>query len=233
MLVSAVCVTCCSVAPAPMVTSAATISPASVPVPEPETLSLKSDGHRGVVVGRGDRLDGRRGAGGVRPHPGTDEAEPDERGRDQNDARSQPHVEFPPAWPVSGRQQQCEGTITCHALRVKHLDANHREVRKPTASGCAGSATRPFGRTRRATNLATFVAVATSTGGWADSGGGRDKLVESFGWSIPSEGLAGASVEEDGDVVEFFLGVDGEVGAFGEELADEAVPVLVGAALPG
>ena len=67
----------------------------------------------------------------------------------------------------------------------------------------------------------------------ADSGGGRDELVESFGWSIPSEGLAGASVEQCGDVVEVVLGVDGQVGAFGEELADEAVPVLVGAALPG
>jgi hypothetical protein len=69
--------------------------------------------------------------------------------------------------------------------------------------------------------------------GPADSGGGRDKLVESFGWSIPCEGFAGSGVEEQGDLVELVLGVDGEVGAFGEELADEAVPVLVGASLPG
>src|SRR5205814_4983665 len=66
----------------------------------------------------------------------------------------------------------------------------------------------------------------------AVSGGGRDELVESFGGSIPCEGHAGASVEFDGDVVELLLAVFGEVGAFGEVLADEAVPVFVGAALP-
>src|SRR5439155_14066080 len=69
---------------------------------------------------------------------------------------------------------------------------------------------------------------------WATavSGGGRDELVESFGGSIPCEGHAGASVEFDGDVVELLLAVFGEVGAIGEVLADEAVPVFVGAALP-
>src|SRR5687767_4515289 len=67
----------------------------------------------------------------------------------------------------------------------------------------------------------------------ADSGGGRDELVESFGGSIPSEGLARAAVEEVGDLVEVVLAVDGEVGAFGQELADQAVPVLVGSSLPG
>src|SRR5438552_16456299 len=66
----------------------------------------------------------------------------------------------------------------------------------------------------------------------AVSGGGRDELVESFGGSIPCEGHAGASVEFDGDVVELLLAWFGEVGAFGEVLADEAVPVFVGAALP-
>jgi len=65
------------------------------------------------------------------------------------------------------------------------------------------------------------------------SAGGCNKFVESFGWSLPVEGLAWASVEEGGDVVEVVLSVDGQVGAFGEELTDEAVPVLVGAALPG
>ena len=34
-------------------------------------------------------------------------------------------------------------------------------------------------------------------------------------------------------MVEVVLAVGGQVGAFGEELADEAVEVLVGAALPG
>ena len=42
----------------------------------------------------------------------------------------------------------------------------------------------------------------------AVSSGGRDELVESFGGSIPSEGLAGSAVEEIGDVVEVGLGVD-------------------------
>ena len=41
----------------------------------------------------------------------------------------------------------------------------------------------------------------------AISGGDRDKLVESFGGSIPSEGLAGAAVEEVGDLIEVVLGV--------------------------
>ena len=42
----------------------------------------------------------------------------------------------------------------------------------------------------------------------AVSGGGRDELVESFGWSLPLEGHAGAAVEESGVVVEVVLGVD-------------------------
>ena len=41
----------------------------------------------------------------------------------------------------------------------------------------------------------------------AVSCGGRDKLTESFGGSIPSEGLAGPAVELAGDVVEVRLAV--------------------------
>ena len=67
----------------------------------------------------------------------------------------------------------------------------------------------------------------------ADSSCGRDELVEALGGSIPAEGLAGSAVEAHSDLVEVGLGVEGEVGAFGEVLADEAVPVLVGAPLPG
>jgi hypothetical protein len=67
----------------------------------------------------------------------------------------------------------------------------------------------------------------------AVSSGGRDELVESFCGSIPVEGLAWLLVEGGGDGVEVVLGVVGEVGAFGEVLAGEAVPVLVGASLPG
>jgi hypothetical protein len=54
---------------------------------------------------------------------------------------------------------------------------------------------------------------------------GRDELFESFGWSLPCEGFAWSPVEFEGDRVEFVLGVDREVGAFGEELAGEPVPV--------
>src|SRR5271156_5844251 len=67
----------------------------------------------------------------------------------------------------------------------------------------------------------------------ANSGGGRDKLVESLCRSIPRQGLAGPLVEECGDLVQVGLGVNREAGALGEELSDEAVPVLVGAPLPG
>ncbi len=70
-------------------------------------------------------------------------------------------------------------------------------------------------------------------GDWADSSDGRDKLAKSLRWSIPPEGLARALVEQGGDLVEVVLGVDREVGPLGKELADEAIPVFVGAALPG
>lgn len=46
-------------------------------------------------------------------------------------------------------------------------------------------------------------------------------------------GLAGPVVEFRGDCVEVFLGVSGQVGSLGEVLAQQAVGVLVGAALPG
>ena len=45
--------------------------------------------------------------------------------------------------------------------------------------------------------------------------------------------LRGRLVEEAAMSSRSCLAVDRQVGAFGEELADEAVPVLVGAALPG
>src|SRR5437879_5594270 len=67
----------------------------------------------------------------------------------------------------------------------------------------------------------------------ANSRGGRDNTVESLSWSLPVQGLAGAAVELPSDLVEVGLGVPGEVGPLGQVLAHEAVPVLVGAALPG
>src|SRR5579884_2752536 len=67
----------------------------------------------------------------------------------------------------------------------------------------------------------------------ANSGGSRDKLVEPFSWSIPSEGLAGPSVEQMSDLVQLWLGVDRQISPLAEELAHEPVPVRVGSALPG
>ena len=67
----------------------------------------------------------------------------------------------------------------------------------------------------------------------AVSSGGCNGLVEFLGWSLPCEGLAWASVEFTCDCVEVVLGELGEVGAFGEVLAEQSVGVLVGAALPG
>ena len=60
---------------------------------------------------------------------------------------------------------------------------------------------------------------------------GRDKLVVSFGWCIPSEQFAWSSVQFSRYEVKVLLGVLVEVGSFGEELADQSVPVFVGASL--
>ena len=58
-------------------------------------------------------------------------------------------------------------------------------------------------------------------------------FVEDYFWFGEFEGLAGAVVEEERDVVEVELRMDGQVGALGQVLAQEAVGVLVAAALPG
>src|SRR5262249_18591914 len=65
------------------------------------------------------------------------------------------------------------------------------------------------------------------------SGGCNEEVVEGFGGGGVAGGAAGAGVELVGDGVEFCLGVGGQVGAFGQVVADQAVGVLVGAALPG
>ena len=67
----------------------------------------------------------------------------------------------------------------------------------------------------------------------AGSSGGRDELVESLCWSVPAERLAGPSVEELRDLVKVVLGVHRQVGALGQELTHESVPVLVRTSLPG
>src|SRR5690606_39901696 len=62
----------------------------------------------------------------------------------------------------------------------------------------------------------------------------NEELVEPFGWIVPVEGLPGSPVEFAGDGVEVVLGVAAKVGAaLGEVLAEQAVGVLVAAALPG
>ncbi len=60
----------------------------------------------------------------------------------------------------------------------------------------------------------------------------RSKLVVSLGWCVPSKDLSWSCVQQSGYFVEVFLAVDGQVGAFREELTYEAVPVLVGSSLP-
>jgi len=54
-----------------------------------------------------------------------------------------------------------------------------------------------------------------------------------FGGCFPTEGFSGAVVHQGCDVVEPGLAGIAEIGAFGDELAQEAVCVLVAAALPG
>ena len=57
-------------------------------------------------------------------------------------------------------------------------------------------------------------------------------LVECFGGCAPVECLAWSAVERRSDRLELLRGVSGEVGAFGEVLAEQAVGVLVCASLP-
>ena len=66
-----------------------------------------------------------------------------------------------------------------------------------------------------AAGLVAPKSMETAAGEPAVSSGERDKLVESFGWSLPSERHSGATVESPGEVVELFLGEHGQVGALG------------------
>jgi hypothetical protein len=63
--------------------------------------------------------------------------------------------------------------------------------------------------------------------------GDGQECSEAFGGGVPAEGFAWSAVEFGGDGGEVFAGVAGEVGAFGEVLAEQAVGVFVGSALPG
>ena len=57
-------------------------------------------------------------------------------------------------------------------------------------------------------------------------------FVEGFGGGLPAENLSRSAVEGGGDRLDLGCGPSGEVGAFGEVLAQQPVGVLVGAALP-
>ena len=54
-----------------------------------------------------------------------------------------------------------------------------------------------------------------------------DFLCESLGRSFPSQGLAGPVVHEPRDVVEIALGEFSEICPLGQELAEEAIGVLI------
>src|SRR5436189_3185570 len=60
----------------------------------------------------------------------------------------------------------------------------------------------------------------------------QQDLVESFARSIPSQGFAWSPVETVGSGVEVGLGEPSQADALGEVLAQQAVGVLVAAALP-
>src|SRR4051794_18685682 len=65
------------------------------------------------------------------------------------------------------------------------------------------------------------------------SGSCGEVLVKDLGGGSPSERLAGPAVERVGDGGKVVGAVSREVGALGEVLPEQAVGVLVGAALPG
>jgi hypothetical protein len=60
-----------------------------------------------------------------------------------------------------------------------------------------------------------------------------EELSVAVGGGVPAEGLAGAAAEFGGDGGEVPGGADGGAGVLGEVLAQQAVGVLAGAALPG
>jgi hypothetical protein len=60
-----------------------------------------------------------------------------------------------------------------------------------------------------------------------------DEFIEFFAWGVVAEAFSGAVVEFVFDGLELGGGVLAEVGALGEVLAEQAVGVLVAAALPG
>jgi alkanesulfonate monooxygenase SsuD/methylene tetrahydromethanopterin reductase-like flavin-dependent oxidoreductase (luciferase family) len=62
---------------------------------------------------------------------------------------------------------------------------------------------------------------------------GREQFRQALGWGFPAERLAWSAVQLGGGLVQVLARVDGQVGALGEVLPQQAVGVLVRAALPG
>ena len=79
----------------------------------------------------------------------------------------------------------------------------------------------------------TGAAIAACASLGSPSCCGREVLVQHLGGGSPAERLARPAVQGGGDRGEFVGAVAGEVGPFREVLAQQAVGVLVGAALPG
>ena len=65
------------------------------------------------------------------------------------------------------------------------------------------------------------------------SAGHRDSSREGFGGCHPAESLSRARIELRRHRIEMGVGMHRQVGALGKILAEQAVDVLVGAALPG
>jgi hypothetical protein len=65
------------------------------------------------------------------------------------------------------------------------------------------------------------------------STGGRNAPCEHLSWGLVHQGFSGSLVELPGDGAELGLAEGREIDAVGQVLAQQAVGVLVGAALPG
>ena len=64
------------------------------------------------------------------------------------------------------------------------------------------------------------------------STGRRNTLGEHFSWCLVHQGFSWSLVELASDGAEFGLAVQGELGSLGQVLAQQAIGVFVGAALP-
>src|SRR5437660_12497648 len=114
----------------------------------------------------------------------------------------------------------------CQAARLLEGVSHRGGAPRPPKTGPPG-----FGRPWPGSGVRERNTLRSPTAG---SGGVRnEELGELLGWFEPAECFTGPVVERVGGGVEVVLAVDGEVGAFGEVLAGQAVGVFVCAVLPG